>query len=94
LAAYFLSQDPTLTPEGISSQIVSLAQNNVLGGVPSGTVNNLAYNGAADQANTTSANDTDTDTSSDDDSATSTFILPNSTATYTSQPSSNSTGDQ
>lgn len=45
MAAYFLSQDTSLTPDAIQDKIVGLGRSNVLGGVPDGTVNLLAYNG-------------------------------------------------
>jgi cerevisin len=45
LAAYLLSKDTSLKPDTLTSKIISLGQSNVIGGVPDGTVNLLAYNG-------------------------------------------------
>ena len=56
LAAYFLSKDTTLTPADIASKVKSLATQNAITGVPSGTVNVLIYNGGAD--NSTSQSET------------------------------------
>jgi cerevisin len=47
LAAYLLSQDPTLTPGPMFNKILSLATQNVVSGVPAGTITNLVYNGVA-----------------------------------------------
>lgn len=84
MAAYFLSQNTTLTPDDISNQIISLGQVDVLGGVLNGTVNILAYNGEGGSA-------AQTNTSSTVDSATSSIVLSTTTAIDTSQPSSNGT---
>lgn len=45
LAAYLLSKEPTLTPAALTSKLLGLGTQNVITGLPSGTVNLLAYNG-------------------------------------------------
>jgi len=45
LAAYLLSFEGKKTPADLSARLTSLASRNKISGVPSGTVNRLAFNG-------------------------------------------------
>ncbi|KAI1370911.1 subtilisin-like protein [Hypoxylon crocopeplum] len=45
LGAYLLALNGNMTPQALCSYIASTANSNVLSGVPSGTVNKLAFNG-------------------------------------------------
>jgi subtilisin family serine protease len=47
LAAYLLALEGKKTPAALSSRIQSLSLKSKITGVPSGTVNYLAFNGAA-----------------------------------------------
>jgi hypothetical protein len=48
LSALIMGQSGKMTPAQLSTQIKSLAQNGVIGGVPQGTGNTLAFNNALD----------------------------------------------
>ncbi|KAI1773885.1 subtilisin-like protein [Hypoxylon cercidicola] len=48
LAAYLLALQGSKTPQALCSYIASSANSGVLSGIPSGTVNRLAYNGSED----------------------------------------------
>jgi len=45
LAAYILGFEGKKTPAALSSRLTTLSLKNKISGVPSGTVNNLAFNG-------------------------------------------------
>jgi hypothetical protein len=45
LAAYFLSFEGKKAPATLSSRMIALANKNKIAGLPSGTANNLIFNG-------------------------------------------------
>ncbi|KAG8917302.1 subtilisin-like serine protease, partial [Tulasnella sp. 418] len=47
LIAYFLGLDPSLTPAAAQAQLHTLGVDGILTSIPSGTNNEIAYNGAA-----------------------------------------------
>jgi cerevisin len=89
LAAYFLSKDTTLTPAAIVAKITSLATQNAITGVPSGTTGALAFNGGADGStgSSSSSSSSDVPTSTDADPT------PSSTDSDASSSASSTSSD-